>query len=93
MILRRFQKHWAVHPSPTLHLKAHWLQQRNQSDAFEEYLHRFAAQHRRKGISTFFLLTDSAAPRFILGDYTLSAAQVDVASLIKHEGHGSDETP
>ena len=47
----------------------------------DEYLHRFAAQHRRKGISTVFVLTDSAAPRFILGYYTLSAAQVDAASL------------
>ena len=47
----------------------------------DDYLQRFATQHRRKGISTVFVLTDSAAPRFILGYYTLSAAQVDVASL------------
>ena len=47
----------------------------------DEYLHRFAAQHRRKGISSVFVLTDSAAPRFILGYYTLSAAQLDAASL------------
>ena len=47
----------------------------------DEYLHRFAAQHRRQGISTVFVQTDSAAPRFILGYYTLSAAQVDAASL------------
>ena len=47
----------------------------------DDYLHRFASQHRRKGISTVFVLTDSAAPHFILGYYTLGAAQVDVASL------------
>lgn len=47
----------------------------------DDYLHRFATQHRRKGISTVFVLTDSAAPRFILGYYTLSAAHVDVTSL------------
>lgn len=47
----------------------------------DDYLHRFATQHRRKGISTVFVLTDSEAPRFILGYYTLSAAQVDVATL------------
>lgn len=47
----------------------------------DDYLHRFATQHRRKGISTVFVLTDSAAPDVILGYYTLSAAQVDLASL------------
>lgn len=47
----------------------------------DDYLHRFATQHRRKGISTVFVLTDSAVPSFILGYYTLSAAQVDAASL------------
>lgn len=36
----------------------------------DEYLPRFATQHRRKGISTVFVLTESAAPRFILGYYT-----------------------
>ena len=46
-----------------------------------EYLQRFAEQHRRKGISSVFVLVDSAAPRFILGYYTLSAAEVDVARL------------
>ena len=48
----------------------------------DDYLHRFAAQHRRKGISTVFVLTDPAAPNVILGYYTLSAAQVDVGRLI-----------
>ena len=49
--------------------------------ALDEYLHRFATQHRRKGISTVFVLVDTAAPRLILGYYTLSAAQVDAAAL------------
>lgn len=47
-----FLRHWAARLSPTLRLKAHWLPQKNQLDAFDDYLHRFAAQHRRKGIST-----------------------------------------
>ena len=47
----------------------------------DDYLHRFATQHRRRGICTVFVLTDSAAPSFILGYYTLSAAQVDAVDL------------
>jgi len=47
----------------------------------DDYLHRLAEQHRRKGISTVHVLVDSAAPRLILGFYTLSAAQVDVQQL------------
>jgi predicted GNAT family N-acyltransferase len=49
--------------------------------ALDEYLQRFAAQQRRKGVSTVFVLTEALAPNQILGYYTLSAAQVDVASL------------
>lgn len=45
------------------------------------YLHRFAAQHRRKGISAVFVLVDSAAPSQVLGYCTLSAAEVDAADL------------
>lgn len=41
------------------------------------YLQRLAGQHRRKGISTVFVLVDSAAPSEVLGFYTLSAAEVD----------------
>lgn len=41
------------------------------------YLQRLAGQHRRKGISTVFVLVDSAAPSEVLGFYTLSAAGVD----------------
>jgi GNAT superfamily N-acetyltransferase len=47
----------------------------------DEYLARFAAQHRRKGIGTVYVLTDSADPRTIIGYYTLSAAQIEAAEL------------
>jgi len=46
-----------------------------------EYLRRFADQHRRKGISSVYVLVDSASPGVILGYYTLSAAEVDAARL------------
>ena len=49
--------------------------------ALDEYLRRFAQQHRRKGVSTVYVLVDSEAPSLILGYYTLSAAQIDIASL------------
>jgi GNAT superfamily N-acetyltransferase len=49
--------------------------------ALNEYLQRFAEQHRRKGISAAYVLVDSAAPSEILGYYTLSAAEVDAQSL------------
>jgi GNAT superfamily N-acetyltransferase len=49
--------------------------------ALNEYLQRFAEQHRRKGISAAYVLVDSAAPAAILGYYTLSAAEIDVESL------------
>jgi GNAT superfamily N-acetyltransferase len=48
----------------------------------DDYLHRLASQHRRKGVSTVYVLVDSEAPDLILGFYTLSAAQVDVAELV-----------
>lgn len=49
--------------------------------ALDEYLHRFAVQQRRKGVSAVHVLVDSAAPSLILGFYTLSAAQVGIAEL------------
>lgn len=45
--------------------------------ALDDYIRRFAEQHRRRGISSVFVLTDSARPEHILGYYTLSAAEVD----------------
>ena len=47
----------------------------------DEYLHRFASQHRRRGISTAFVLVDGSEPSRVLGYYTLSAAEVDAAEL------------
>ena len=46
-----------------------------------EYLQRFAEQHRRKGLTSAYVLVDSTVPGTILGYYTLSAAEVDVARL------------
>jgi len=47
----------------------------------DEYLQRFATQHRRRGVSNVYVLVDSGSPRLILGFYTLSAAQVDTSEL------------
>jgi predicted GNAT family N-acyltransferase len=47
----------------------------------DDYLHRFAVQHSRKGVSTAHVLVDTDQPGLILGYYTLSAAQVDVLQL------------
>lgn len=47
----------------------------------DEYLHRFASQHRRKGVTAVYVLVDTDAPDLILGYYTLSAAQMDAAEL------------
>jgi len=49
--------------------------------ALDDYLHRFAEQHRRRGISSVYVLTDPAQPRSILGYYTLSAAEVDAQRI------------
>lgn len=51
----------------------------------DEYLQRFADQHRRRGISSVFVLTDAAQPERILGYYTLSAAEVDGQRLTEAE--------
>jgi GNAT superfamily N-acetyltransferase len=45
--------------------------------ALDDYIRRFADQHRRRGISSVFVLADSARPEHILGYYTLSAAEMD----------------
>ena len=49
--------------------------------ALNEYLQRYAEQHRRKGISAAYVLVDSAAVSTVFGYFTLSAAEVDVAQL------------
>ncbi len=48
------------------------------ASALDDYIRRFAEQHRRSGSSPLFVLADSARPEHILGYYTLSAAEVDV---------------
>jgi predicted GNAT family N-acyltransferase len=47
----------------------------------DDYLHRFAVQHSRKGVSTVHVLVDTDQSGLILGYYTLNAAQVDVLQL------------
>jgi GNAT superfamily N-acetyltransferase len=49
--------------------------------ALDDYIRRFAEQHRRRGISSAFVLADSLRPEHILGYYTLSAAEVDGEQL------------
>jgi len=47
----------------------------------DDYLHRLALQHTRKGVNSVHVLVDSERPGAILGYYSLSAAQVDVTQL------------
>ena len=49
--------------------------------ALDEFLQKYAAQQSAKGISTVFVLIDTAKPSHILGYYTLSAAQVGAEQL------------
>lgn len=50
-------------------------------EVLDNYLRNLAVQHKRKGVNSVYVLTDSHAPERILGYYTLSAAQVDVGQL------------
>jgi Protein of unknown function (DUF1778) len=45
-------------------------------------LSQLAEQHRRRGISSVDVLTESAQPERILGDYALSAAEVDAKQQV-----------
>jgi GNAT superfamily N-acetyltransferase len=47
----------------------------------DDYLHRFAIQQSKKGIAAIRVLIDTAMPKTILGYYSLSAAQIDVAQM------------
>lgn len=49
--------------------------------ALDEYLHRFASQHRDRGISSTYVLIDSTRPTVILGYYSLGAAEVDAQRM------------
>ena len=53
--------------------------------ALDEYIARLAEQHRRRGITSVYVLTESVRPEFILGYYTLSAAEVDGPRLSEAE--------
>ena len=53
--------------------------------ALNEYLARYANQHRRRGITQIYVLVNSDAPSIVLGYYTLSAAQVDTSQLSESE--------
>ena len=46
-----------------------------------EYLARFATQHRRRGIAQIYVLVDSSLPSAVLGYDTLSAAEVHTAQI------------
>lgn len=50
-----------------------------------EYLARYATQHRRRGISQIYVLVDPETPSVVLGYYTLSAAQVETAQISETE--------
>lgn len=47
----------------------------------DEYLHRFAIQQSKKGISVVRVLVDADMPKTILGYYSLSAAQIDTTQM------------
>lgn len=49
--------------------------------ALDDFIHKYAVQQSAKGICSIFVLIDDAAPRKILGFYTLSAAQISVEQL------------
>jgi GNAT superfamily N-acetyltransferase len=51
----------------------------------DQYLQRFASQHIKKGVSVVRVLVNSDEPSSILGFYSLSAAQVDVAQTTPQE--------
>lgn len=51
------------------------------SAELNNYLKDFAMQQSKKGIATVQVLVDTDRPKLILGYYSLSAAQIDVATL------------
>ena len=53
--------------------------------ALNDYLRKFASQHRRRGVSQTYVLVDDSAPTQVLGYYTLSAAQLEAESLSEAE--------
>jgi GNAT superfamily N-acetyltransferase len=53
--------------------------------ALNEYLQRYAEQHRKSGITSTYVLIAPEAPERILGYYTLSAAEIDAPRLAESE--------
>jgi predicted GNAT family N-acyltransferase len=51
--------------------------------ALNDYLVKFATQHRRRGVSQTYVLVNSSDPAVVLGYYTLSAAQIDVVQILE----------
>jgi len=51
----------------------------------DDYLHRYAAQQGKKGVSVVRVLIDTDSPSTILGYYSLSAAQIDAKQLPEDE--------
>jgi hypothetical protein len=49
--------------------------------ALNEFLHKYAQQQSKKGVSTVYVLVDRRDPAHILGFYSLSAAQVEATRL------------
>lgn len=49
--------------------------------ALNDYLQKYAGQHRQQGLAAVFVLTDNNSASFILGYYALSAAQIEVSNL------------
>lgn len=47
----------------------------------DNYLHRLAVQQSKKGVAAVRVLVESQSPRTIVGFYTLSAAQVELAQF------------
>jgi ribosomal protein S18 acetylase RimI-like enzyme len=53
--------------------------------ALNEYLQRYAGQHRRQGLSTVLVLNDTGSPSAILGYYSLSAAEMELGELASRD--------
>lgn len=51
--------------------------------ALNEFLQKTALQHRNKGLSNTFVLTDEVKPKSILGFFTLSFLEVEITAIPK----------
>ncbi len=55
------------------------------TSVLNEYLARYASQHRKRGVTQIYVLVDTETPSVVLGYYTLSAAEVDTSQLTEAE--------